>query len=274
MSSEVRMRRRAISTARMKLHTTDNEKCTTLAATKARQSKLTGGGKIVLPRRMAAARRTSRKKIAGNTSQNAHHNTNCTTVAITPAAMPAYTALRLSIAMRISISGQRQARGRRVQQPRHPLRALPHYLIVIPLEQRPSERREYVHPPASAAHTPFITHAGRAAVVGETPAADALHFAAGAALQQGERHDARHAHVEGEPVGDAAAPRESSQAAYSVLVARFDLLHLFYPPPPARPAAALGHGIAHRRERRCDLPGGDEVEFRHSVLTHRKDFQV
>src|SRR3569833_3176455 len=55
MSSEVRMRRRAIATARMKLHTTDNEKCTTLAATKASQSKLTGGGKIVLPRRMAAA---------------------------------------------------------------------------------------------------------------------------------------------------------------------------------------------------------------------------
>src|SRR3569832_1976735 len=118
-------------------------------------------------------------------------------------------------------------------------------MIVNPLEQRPSERREYVHPPASAAHTPFITHAGRAAVVGETPAADALHFAAGAALQQGERHDARHEHVEGEPVGDAAALRDSLKFAYSVLVVRFVLLDLFYAATPAWPAAALGLGFAH-----------------------------
>jgi hypothetical protein len=57
-------------------------------------SNVAGGGNTWRPMTMAAARRASRNSIAGSGSEAAHHKAIWATVAITPAAIPASTALR------------------------------------------------------------------------------------------------------------------------------------------------------------------------------------
>src|ERR1700680_824616 len=58
------------------------------------QSNVVGGGNTRGPIRMAAVRRASRNSIADSGSEAAHHKTIWTSVATTPAAIPASTALR------------------------------------------------------------------------------------------------------------------------------------------------------------------------------------
>jgi hypothetical protein len=58
------------------------------------QSNVGGGGNTWRPITTAAVRRASRNSIAGSGSEAAHHNAIWTSVAITPAAIPASAALR------------------------------------------------------------------------------------------------------------------------------------------------------------------------------------
>src|SRR5438874_8604162 len=57
------------------------------------QSNVAGGGNAWRPITIAAVRRASRNSIAGNGSEAAHHNAIWTSVATTPAAIPASIAL-------------------------------------------------------------------------------------------------------------------------------------------------------------------------------------
>src|SRR6201746_336618 len=142
-----------------------------------------------------------------------------------------------------------------------------HHPVVIPLEGRPQERCQPVHPGPGRAHVPLVENGGDAILLVEPPAADSLELARRAPFQEARALDPRRRPLELDPIGQQALPDHPRHRADVLAAGRpaalFGRLH---PAPPARPARLIVKRLPDRLARRLEQPGGEERVLRHRRL--------